>query len=114
MCATARCGARCGLLSVSFNHFGRKTANARFGRWRYEWGSNVAVVQGLRQLHGWGTAFTMMRAIGPAYSRKWCKEFPARLCDAPPRGLIHPVVDPVTSETRFLRRCQVTGIYNPQ
>jgi GT2 family glycosyltransferase len=57
-------------------HFGRKTANARFGRWRYEWGSNVAVVRGLRQLHGWGTAFTMMREIGPAYSRKWCKQFP--------------------------------------
>jgi GT2 family glycosyltransferase len=58
------------------NHFGRKTANARFGTWRYEWGSNVALVRGLRQLHGWGTAFTMMREIGPAYSRKWCKQFP--------------------------------------
>jgi GT2 family glycosyltransferase len=57
------------------NHFGRKTANARFGRWRYEWGSNVEVVRGLRQLHGWGTAFTMMREIGVAHSRKWCKQF---------------------------------------
>ena len=58
------------------NHFGRKTANVRFGRWRYEWGSNVEVVRGLRQLHGWGTAFTMMREIGLAHSRKWCKQFP--------------------------------------
>jgi GT2 family glycosyltransferase len=57
-------------------HFGRKTANARFGSWRYELGSNVEVVRGLRQLHGWGAAFTMMREIGVAHSRKWCKQFP--------------------------------------
>lgn len=58
------------------NHFGRRTANARFGRLRYEVGANIAVVRGLRQLHGWGAAFTMMREIGAAHSRKWHQQFP--------------------------------------
>lgn len=58
------------------NHFGRKTANARFGRLRYEVGANLAVMGGLRHLHGWGAALTMMREIGAAHSRKWHRRFP--------------------------------------
>jgi GT2 family glycosyltransferase len=42
------------------NHFGHKTANAQFGRRRYEWEANFAKVRGLRRLHG----------------RKWRKQFP--------------------------------------
>lgn len=42
------------------NHFGHKTANATFGRRRYEAGANFAKVRGMRKLHG----------------RKWRKQFP--------------------------------------
>jgi hypothetical protein len=42
------------------NHFGHKTANAHFGRRRYEWQANFEKVRGLRKLHG----------------RKWRKQFP--------------------------------------
>lgn len=58
------------------NHFGRKTGNAHFGRWRYEWGANVEMVRGLRQLHGWGATFTMVGELGIAHSRNWRKQFP--------------------------------------
>ncbi len=42
------------------NHFGHKTANANFGRRRYEWRANFEKVHGLRQLYG----------------RKWRERFP--------------------------------------
>jgi GT2 family glycosyltransferase len=42
------------------NHFGHQTANAHFGRRRYEWQANFEKVRGLRKLHG----------------RKWRKQFP--------------------------------------
>ncbi|OSC39405.1 hypothetical protein B8W66_17320 [Mycobacterium decipiens] len=58
------------------NHFGRKTANAHFGRWRYELGANLAMLQGLRRLHGWAATLAIMREIGAAHNRKWHKRFP--------------------------------------
>jgi GT2 family glycosyltransferase len=45
------------------NHFGRKTANAQFGGWRYEWDANFGVTRGLRRVHG----------------RKWHKQFPGAM-----------------------------------
>ena len=48
------------------NHFGRKTANARFGRRRYEWGSNFATVRGLRKLHGWVETLAISRGLKTA------------------------------------------------
>lgn len=58
------------------NHFGRKTADSHFGSWRYELGANIAMLQGLRRLHGLGAALAIMRQIGIAHSRKWHKAFP--------------------------------------
>jgi GT2 family glycosyltransferase len=58
------------------NHFGSKTANARFGRWRYDFGAYLAMVRGLRRLHGWGATFVIMRESGPAHQRKWREHFP--------------------------------------
>lgn len=58
------------------NHFGRKTANRHFGSWRYTWGGNVAMVRGLRRVHGWRATFTMVRQLGIAHNRKWCKALP--------------------------------------
>jgi hypothetical protein len=58
------------------NHFGRRTAKAQFGRWRYELGGNVAMVRGLRKLHGWGATLAVVRELGIAHSREWRKQFP--------------------------------------
>ena len=51
------------------NHFGRKTANAYFGSWRYEWGAMFAMERAMRRVHG----------------RKWRKRFP-------PGSLSRPVL----------------------
>lgn len=58
------------------NHFGGKTANRRFGSWRYRWAGNVAMFRGLRRVHGSRATFTMVRQLGIAHDRKWCKAFP--------------------------------------
>jgi GT2 family glycosyltransferase len=42
------------------NHFGRKTANTRFGYWQYGWGAELAMRRGMRKVHG----------------RKWRKQIP--------------------------------------
>lgn len=57
------------------NHFGRKTAKTHFGSWRYDLGGNLAMVRGLRKLHGWGATLAMVRELGIAHSRKWRKQF---------------------------------------
>ena len=58
------------------NHFGHKTANVHFGAWRYMLGANVAMLRGLRRLHGLPAALGIMREIGVAHSRKWHRPFP--------------------------------------
>lgn len=58
------------------NHFGRKTANAHYGAWRYELWANIAMLQGLRRLHGSGAALNIMRQIGLAHDRKWHRPIP--------------------------------------
>lgn len=58
------------------NHFGRRTANMHFGGWRYELGANLAMVQGLRKVHGWASTLAIMREIGAAHRRKWHQRFP--------------------------------------
>ena len=58
------------------NHFGRRTANGHYGSWRYELGANLAMLQGLRRLHGLGAALAIMRQIGAAHDRKWHKPIP--------------------------------------
>ena len=58
------------------NHFGRKTANAHYGAWRYEVGANIAMLQGLQRLHGLGAALNIMREIGMAHGRRWRKPLP--------------------------------------
>lgn len=58
------------------NHFGRRTANAHFGNWRYELGANLAMVQGLRKVHGLPATVGIMRQIGAAHNRKWHKPIP--------------------------------------
>ncbi|QLL09622.1 glycosyltransferase family 2 protein [Mycobacterium vicinigordonae] len=58
------------------NHFGRKTANAHYGAWRYEISANIAMLQGLRHLHGVGVALNIMRQIGFAHDRKWHRVIP--------------------------------------
>ncbi|TVS86255.1 glycosyltransferase family 2 protein [Mycobacterium helveticum] len=58
------------------NHFGHKTANEHFGAWRYTLSANVAMLQGLRRLHGLGAALAIMRQIGAAHDRKWHKPIP--------------------------------------
>ncbi len=57
-------------------HFGRRTARGHYGSWRYELGANVAMLQGLRRLHGLWLALAIMREIGVAHSRKWHKSLP--------------------------------------
>jgi GT2 family glycosyltransferase len=52
------------------NHFVGKTANARFGKWRYGLGANFATVQGLRKLYGWGAVVAMGREVRIAHDRK--------------------------------------------
>jgi GT2 family glycosyltransferase len=42
------------------NHFEGKTANVRFGSWRYEWGALFAMMRGMRKLYG----------------RNWVKQIP--------------------------------------
>jgi len=58
------------------NHFGRRTANTHYGSWRYELGANVAMLQGLRRLHGFGAALAIMRQMGIAHDRRWHKPIP--------------------------------------
>lgn len=58
------------------NHFGRRTANIHYGAWRYELGANVAMLQGLRRLHGLPAALGIMRQIGAAHDRKWRRPVP--------------------------------------
>jgi GT2 family glycosyltransferase len=58
------------------NHFGRKTGNARYGAWRYELGGNLAMLRGLRRLHGLPAALGIMREIGVVHSRKWHRPVP--------------------------------------
>jgi GT2 family glycosyltransferase len=58
------------------NHFGRKTGNVRYGAWRYELGANVAMLQGLRKLHGLPAALGIMRQLGIAHDRKWHRPIP--------------------------------------
>ncbi|MEZ0366471.1 glycosyltransferase family 2 protein [Mycobacterium sp. pUA109] len=58
------------------NHFGRRTAKARFGGWRYELGGNLAMVRGLRKLHGWAATVAMVRELGVAHSRRWHIQLP--------------------------------------
>ena len=58
------------------NHFGRKTAKTQFGSWRYDLGGNLAMVRGLRKLHGWGATVLMVRELGIAHDRKWRKPIP--------------------------------------
>lgn len=52
------------------NHFGGKTAKVSFGRWRYEWNANVAVVRGMGRVHG----------------RKWRDQFDGALMGEGPSG----------------------------
>lgn len=58
------------------NHFGGRTANVHFGRWRYELGAKLAMYQGLRRLHGWAATYSITREVRLAYHRKWSKPFP--------------------------------------
>ncbi|MDD4866071.1 MAG: glycosyltransferase family 2 protein [Mycobacterium sp.] len=58
------------------NHFGRRTANPRFGAWRYQLGANLAMLQGLRGRHGLGAALGILRQIGVAHDRRWHKALP--------------------------------------
>jgi GT2 family glycosyltransferase len=45
------------------NHFGQKTAHARFGKLRYAWASNFATVRGLQKLYGWRATVAMSRGL---------------------------------------------------
>jgi GT2 family glycosyltransferase len=58
------------------NHFGRRTATAHYGNFRYWWGGSVEMFEGLRRLHGAPAAASIMRELGGAYRRKWRKPFP--------------------------------------
>jgi GT2 family glycosyltransferase len=58
------------------NHFGRKTANTRFGRWRYEHAASFGMVRGLQRVHGWRATLAIVREMGIAHHRKWHKPFP--------------------------------------
>jgi GT2 family glycosyltransferase len=58
------------------NHFGRQTARAQFGSWQYELAGNLAMVAGLRRLHGWRVTLAMMRQLGLAHDRKCGRAFP--------------------------------------
>jgi GT2 family glycosyltransferase len=58
------------------NHFGRRTATGHYGNLRYWWGGTVEMFQGLRTLHGSLAAVSIMRELGAAHRRKWCKPFP--------------------------------------
>ncbi len=58
------------------NHFGGKTAHARYGRRRYHSAAKVEMVQGLRRKHGWRAAIGIWREVEIIYNRKWCKPLP--------------------------------------
>lgn len=58
------------------NHFGRKTAKTQFGNLRYDWGGNLAMVWGLRRLHGLSATVGMFRRLGEPPSDKLRKLFP--------------------------------------
>src|SRR5262249_36642938 len=58
------------------NHFGHKTGSTNFGRWGYLLRGNLAMVQGLRRLHGWGATMAMMWAFTIADLREWPQQFP--------------------------------------
>ncbi|MGZ4583091.1 MAG: glycosyltransferase family 2 protein [Mycobacterium sp.] len=58
------------------NHFGGKTAHARFGRHRYHSAAKLAMVRGLRRKHGSRAAFAIWREVEATYSRKWCTSIP--------------------------------------
>lgn len=53
------------------NHFGRQTAKARFGSWRYDWGGNLEMIRGLRRLHGLRATVAMVRRLGEAPAGSW-------------------------------------------
>jgi GT2 family glycosyltransferase len=57
------------------NHFGRRTAKAQFGGWRYDWGGNAAMLLGLRRKHGLSATVTSVRQLGMAHDRKYRKHF---------------------------------------
>lgn len=56
------------------NHFGGKTANAHFGRSRYEWGARFAMLRGLVKLHGWRATLAMERTL--RRQDRWHKRVP--------------------------------------
>jgi hypothetical protein len=58
------------------NHFGHKTAHARYGAWRYDLGADFEMLRGLRRLHGLRTALDIMRQLGMAHDRKWHRPIP--------------------------------------
>lgn len=58
------------------NHFGRKTANMHFGRWRYDLGGRLAMVQGLRKIHGWGVTLSTLGKMSIVLHREWPQQFP--------------------------------------
>ena len=58
------------------NHFRGKTANRRFGSWRYYLGANFAMVRGLRRVHGWGATSAIVRRCGGALAERWRNVFP--------------------------------------
>ena len=58
------------------NHFGRKTANMHFGRWRYDLGGRLAMMQGLRKIHGWGPTIAILGRMSIVLHREWPQQFP--------------------------------------
>lgn len=58
------------------NHFGRRTARARFGSWRYDWGGNLAMFRGLWRLHGLKATAEMVRRLGEPPIGRWRRIFP--------------------------------------
>jgi GT2 family glycosyltransferase len=56
------------------NHFGGKTANARFGSSQYLWGGTFARLRGLQKLHGWGATLAMEQVMLKAYGSKWYRQ----------------------------------------
>lgn len=58
------------------NHFGRKTADLHFGRWRYDLGGRLAMAQGLQRIHGWGATIAILGKMSIALHREWRQQFP--------------------------------------
>ena len=49
------------------NHFGRATGNARFGRLRYDWGGNFAMVRAMWKLYGYSATWAIIRGVKTAH-----------------------------------------------